>query len=153
MESEAVPHTRINVAAKFLPLVSQSTKPGHLHPTNKIGKLTGQKLLKTQRDVPIAIIIIPLKNIRHPLQNNTTLHKQIETHPPLPALIISRIQQVHESSGEMVAECYQGVGVFVEGNGAGFVFVEAVEEGAPGGEKGPKTAGCGGCVSTSRIYG
>lgn len=53
---------------------------------------TGQELFKTQRDIPIPIIIVPLEYVRHPLQNYTALHKQIEAHAILAAFVISRIQ-------------------------------------------------------------
>ena len=54
--------------------------------------LTGQKLLKAQRDVPIPVIVVPLENIGHPLQHYTTLHKQIETHATLSTFIVGRVQ-------------------------------------------------------------
>lgn len=99
--------------------------------------LTCQEFLKAQRDVPIPIIIIPLEHIRHPLQDNTALHEEIEAHPALATLIVARVEQVDESLGEPVAKGHEGVGVFGEGDRTGSIFVEAVKEGAPGGEEGP----------------
>ena len=122
------------------PLSLSPKPPPTFPPPSRIlnqNSLTSQKLLKTQRNIPIAILIIFLKHIRHPLQNNTALHKQIETHLPLPALVIRRIHQFDKGGGKPIAECDERVGVFEEGDAAAAVFVEAVEEGAPGGEEGP----------------
>jgi len=105
-------------------------------------KLTRQKLLKAQRHEPIPIIIIPLKHIRHPLQTDTALHEQIETHRALAALVVGAEQQRDEGGGERVAESDEGVAELLHGNGAAAVGVEAVEEGAPGGEEGPEVAVC-----------
>lgn len=49
--------------------------------------------LQTQCNIPIAILIIFFKHIRHPLEANTRLNKQIKAHSVLPAAIISAIQQ------------------------------------------------------------
>ena len=104
---------------------------------NTAGKLTSQKFLKAQRDIPIPIIIILLKHIRHPFQNDTTLHKQIETHRPISTLIVRRVQEIDEGGGEPIAEGHERFSVFVQGDVAAAVFIEAVEEGAPGGEEAP----------------
>ena len=45
-----------------------------------------------------------------------------------------------EGGRQPVAESNEGFGVFVEGDVAAFVFIEAVEEGAPGGEEAPEAA-------------
>lgn len=103
-------------------------------------KLTRQKLLKAQGDVPIAILIVLLKHIRHAFQDDAALHEQIEAHPPLPALVVGRVQHVDKGKGEAVAEGDERVGEFVKGDVAAAVGVEAVEEGAPGGEETPEAA-------------
>lgn len=46
-----------------------------------------------------------------------------------------------ELGGEGVAECGEGAGEFGEGDVAGAVSVEAVEERAPGGEECPEVSG------------
>ncbi len=106
---------------------------------NKIGGiLTSQKLLKTHCDIPIAIIIILLKDIRHPFQHDTALHEKIETHPVVSLLFVGAVEEGDEGGGEPIAEGDERVGVFFVGDVAGAVFVEAVEEGAPGGEEAPE---------------
>lgn len=45
-----------------------------------------------------------------------------------------------ERGGEPVAEAHERVGEFVKGDVAAAVGVEAVEEGAPGGEEAPEAA-------------
>lgn len=99
-----------------------------------------QKVLKAKRDVPIPIFIILLENIRHPLERNTSLHKQVKAHDALPPLIIRPEQQLHEPGREAVPEGDEGVCELLERDVAGAVDVEAVEEGAPGGEEGPEAA-------------
>ena len=96
-----------------------------------------QKLLKAQGNIAIPILIILLKHIRHPFQDDAALHKEIKTHLAFARFIIRRVQHLHKSRGEAVAKGYEGVGVLVEGDGPAGVFIKAVEEGAPGGEEGP----------------
>ena len=103
-------------------------------------KLTRQELLKAQRDIPIAILIVLLEHIRHALQDDAALHEQIEAHLALPALVVGRVEHVDKRGGEAVAEAHERVGEFVKGDVAGAVGVEAVEEGAPGGEEAPEAA-------------
>ena len=108
-------------------------------PKDKVWKLTSQKFFKTQSNIPIPIIIVFLKNIRHPLQNDTTLHKQIKAHAILSAFVVSSEQQLDKGGAEPVAKRNKGIGVFVKGDVTAFVFVETVEEGAPSREEGPET--------------
>lgn len=103
-------------------------------------KPTGQKLLETQCDIPIAIIIVLLKHIRHALQHDAALHEEIETHPVVALFLVGAVEQGDEGGGEAVAKGDEGVGVFFVGDVARAVFVEAVEEGAPGGEEAPEAA-------------
>lgn len=100
---------------------------------------TSQEFLKTQRYVPIPIIIIPLEHVRHPFQNNTALHKQVEAHAIIAALVISRIQQIHKSGGKPVAKCNQRFRILIEGYVAALVLVKAIEKCAPRSEETPKT--------------
>ncbi|KFZ08968.1 hypothetical protein V502_09018, partial [Pseudogymnoascus sp. VKM F-4520 (FW-2644)] len=99
-----------------------------------------QKLLKAQRHKPIPIIIIPLKRIRHPLQRNTRLHKQIEAQTPLPPLIKRPKQKPHKPLTKPIPKRHQRGAELVKTDVARAIGVEAVEEGAPGGEEGPEAA-------------
>lgn len=81
-----------------------------------------------------------LKNVRHPLQTNTTLHKQIKAQRPLSLEIIRIEQQPDIVVGQAVAECHEGGRELVEGDGAGVVDVEAVKELAPLVEEAPQPA-------------
>jgi hypothetical protein len=103
-------------------------------------KPTRQKLLKTQRDISVSIIIVLFEHIRHPLQDDATLHKEIETHLPFATLVVRRVEQVDERGGKSVAEGNEGFGVFVERYVSALVLVESVEEGAPCGEEAPESA-------------
>lgn len=99
-----------------------------------------QKLLKAQRHKPISIIIIPLKRIRHPLERNTRLHKQIKAQAALPPLIKRAKQEPHKRLAKPVPERHQRGAELVETDVARAVGVEAVEQRAPGGEEGPEAA-------------
>ena len=99
-----------------------------------------QELLETQRDIPIPILVIPLEHIGHALQGDAALHKQIEAHVPVPALLIRAVEDADEGAAQAVPERDEGLGVLVEGDVAAAVLVEAVEEPAPGGEEGPQPA-------------
>ena len=41
---------------------------------------TCQKLLEAQGYVTVPVVVISFKDIRHPFENNTALHKEIEAH-------------------------------------------------------------------------
>lgn len=42
-----------------------------------------QEILKAQRNVSITVIVILLEHIRHPLQTDASLHKQVKAHNAL----------------------------------------------------------------------
>lgn len=92
---------------------------------------------QTQRNIPIPILIILLKHIRHPLQTNTSLHKQIKANRILASPIISAVKQGDELRTEAVAKGNQRFAEFFVRDVARTIDVEAVEELAPGGEEAP----------------
>lgn len=101
------------------------------------GEREGKQDSQTQRDVPISILIILLKHIRHPLQTDARLHEQIKTQCILPAAIVRAIQQCDKLLAEPVAkrnERFVELGVRYA---SAMVLIEAVEESAPGGEETP----------------
>ena len=80
--------------------------------------MCGISNLQAQRNIPIPIIIIPLKYIRHPLQANARLHKQIKAQPILPRpliaarpriLRISIEQQLHKLRAQAVSKRHQRI--------------------------------------------
>lgn len=100
-----------------------------------------RKHSQAQRNIPIPITIILLKHIRHPLQTDARLHKQVETHVVVPPAIVRRVEELHKLVAKAVPKGNQGIGEFLAGNAARAVAIEAVEEVAPGGEEAPQTAG------------
>lgn len=90
-----------------------------------------QEILETQRDIPIPIIVILLEHIRHSLQRNARLHKQVEAKLALAALVVRLEQQLDKAVRQPVAERNQRVGEFVALDVTGAVRVEAVEQRAP----------------------
>lgn len=102
--------------------------------------LTSQELLKAQRDIPIPIIIIPLKHIRHPLQTNTALHKQIKAHIPASTLLVRPIQYPHKRRAQAIPKRHQRIAILVKADIAGAILVKAIEEIAPRRQKSPEAA-------------
>ena len=100
-------------------------------------KVTCQKFLKAQCDIPIPIIIISLENIRHSLQNYAALHEQVETHVPFSTLVISCVEQVYERRRQAVAKLNERFRVLIERYVPAVVFVESIKECPPGGEETP----------------
>lgn len=97
-------------------------------------QLTCQKLFKTQHDVAVPIFVVPFEYVRHLLQRNTTLYKQVETHVTSPfALIVSLEQKGYERWREVVSKLRQGVRKLVQRNVAAAILIKAVKEVAPGG--------------------
>jgi hypothetical protein len=93
--------------------------------------------LQAQRNVPITILIILLKHIRHPLQTNTRLDEQIKTECISSIAVVRAVQQRDELLREAVPEGDEGFVEFDKRDAAAVVLVEAVEEVAPGGEETP----------------
>ncbi|KAI6875713.1 EF-hand [Hortaea werneckii] len=109
-----------------------------------------QSHLQAQRNIPIPIDIVLLKHIRHALKRNARLDEEIETEHALPDPLVpapTRLrlreraeQQLHELRTKSVSEGYQGVFELAQTDTAAAVRVEAVEEGAPGGQEPPQSA-------------
>ena len=101
------------------------------------GLHTSQKLLKAQRDIPIPIIIIFFKHVRHSLKANTALHKQIEAHAVIASFIVGSKHQPNKRRRQAIPECNEGFAVLVIRDVSAAVFVEAVEESTPSGKEAP----------------
>lgn len=99
-----------------------------------------QEILKAQRDISIPVVIIPLEHIRHALQRDTRLNKQVKAHDILIALVIRAEQQLDKLRAEAVSEGDEGVCELGQRDAAAAINVEAVEESAPRCEEGPKAA-------------
>ena len=147
LRSKASPHAPIRQDRRHLNVAVVSLSPSlaksqEAQKKKKKPKTphTGQKLLETQRNVPIPIIIISLEYIRHPLQTDTTLYKQIETHVAPRTLLIRPVQDPDKRRRKPVSERHERLGVLIETDIAAAILVEAVEEVAPGSEEGPEPA-------------
>jgi hypothetical protein len=92
-----------------------------------------QQDLQAQRDIPIPVIVVLLEHVRHALQADACLHKQVKAHVVVAAPVVRAVQQAHELRREAVSEGDKGFGKLVVGYTAGVVGVEAVEEATPGG--------------------
>lgn len=96
--------------------------------------------LQTKRNIPIPVIIILLKHIRHPLETNTSLYKQIEAHRPFLPSIIRPEQQRDEVRAQSIAKRNERFSELIERNVARSIDIESVEEVPPCSEEGPKAA-------------
>jgi hypothetical protein len=92
-----------------------------------------QRDSQAQGNVSIPVIVVLLKHVRHALQADAGLHKQVEAHVVVAAPVVRAVQQAHELRREAVPESDKGFAKLVVGYAAGVVGVEAVEESAPGG--------------------
>lgn len=106
--------------------------------------------LQAQRNIPIPIRVVLLEHIRHPLQANARLHKQIEAQHLLPLAVVAAAprlvlrvraeQQLHELRAQAVPERDQGVLELAQRNRARAVRVEAIEKAAPRRQETPQPA-------------
>ncbi|KAI7360309.1 EF-hand [Hortaea werneckii] len=143
--------------------VIKTDRGGHVtycyRPAFRVVEVSGESLLswekgeadlQAQRNIPIPIDIVLLKHIRHALKRNARLDEEIETEHALPDPLVpapTRLrlreraeQQLHELRTKSVSEGYQGVFELAQTDTAAAVRVEAVEEGAPGGQEPPQSA-------------
>lgn len=110
-----------------------SCHPKPLRPAQsfKLDLRTCQKFFEAQSYITISVIVISFKDIRHPLENNTALHKEIEAHVVSPTLIVRAEEEDDEGGGKSVAKSYKSFRIFGVGDISALVFVKAVKEGAP----------------------
>ena len=87
--------------------------------------------LQAQRDIAVAILVILLEDVRHPLQANTRLHEQIEAQRVASVAVVRAVQECDERLRETVSEGDEGFVEFSVGYTAGMVLVETVEQAAP----------------------
>lgn len=110
---------------------------------------TGQKLFKTHGNIPIAIIIIPLEDIRHPLQTDTSLNKQIKAHAVthralrrrtyLARLAFERLEEHgHKRRAQPIPKGDQRFLKLLQTDPSAAVLVEPVEQLPPRGEVAPQ---------------
>ena len=92
---------------------------------------TCQELFEAQGYVTIPVVVVFFKDIRHSLENNTALHKEIEAHAVSPTLIVRAEEEGDEGGGEAVAKSYKSFSIFGMGDISALVFVKAVKEGPP----------------------
>lgn len=87
----------------------------------------GQEVLERQSYIAIPVIIILLKHIRHPLQADAALHKQVEADSALFPLVVVLEQDMHELRAQPVAESHQRIRVLVDADVPASVGVESIE--------------------------
>lgn len=96
--------------------------------------------LQRQRNIPIPIIIILLKHIRHALQADTALYEEIKADSVLVAPVVRLEHGVHELWRQPVPKGNQRVRVLVHADVPAAVRVEPVEQRPPRCQESPETA-------------
>jgi hypothetical protein len=96
--------------------------------------------LQRQRDEAIAVIVVLLKHIRHPLQADAALHEHIEADGAVAALVIDLEHLPHEGLAQAVPEGYQRVRVLGQADVPAVVGVESIEQAAPRSQEPPQPA-------------
>lgn len=119
-----------------------SVKKSSLSTVSTVRPLRSQKRkdLQGQSDVPIPIIVILLKHIRHPLQADAALNEQVKANRTLAVLVESPKQDLDELRAEPVPKRNQSIGVLAQTDVPAPVGVEAIEEGAPRRQEAPEPA-------------
>lgn len=97
------------------------------------------KVLKVDRNVPVAIVVVLFKRIRHALQRDTRLHKQIKSNDSSVLAVVVFEQKLNKPIRQAVLERHKRVLELVHGNVAAAVRVEPIENGAPAVQKLPQT--------------
>lgn len=87
--------------------------------------------------IPISIIIVLLKYVRHPLQADARLYKQIKAHGLFVSSVIRLEQVLHKLRRQSVSECDERLGELAVGDIAGAIDIKFIKEVAPCGEKPP----------------
>lgn len=90
-------------------------------------KNLAQEVLKAQRNVSIAVVVVLFEYVRHALERDAGLDKEVEAHDALVALVVGAEDELDKLRGEAVAEGDEGVCELGEGDVAGAVDIEAVE--------------------------
>jgi hypothetical protein len=101
---------------------------------------TGIRYLQAKSYVPISIIVVLLKHIRHPLQADARLHKQIEAHGLFIPPVIRLEQELHKLWRQSVPECDKRLAELGVGDIAGAIDVKLIKKVAPRSEKPPQSA-------------
>ena len=101
--------------------------------------------LQAQSYVAVPVGVEPLENVRHALETDAGLDKEIEAEPLFTAsaahiLCISVEEQLYKLRAEPVAESDQGITELGKVDVATAVQIEAVEEPSPGGQEAPQAA-------------
>jgi hypothetical protein len=105
-----------------------------------------KKNLQAQSDIPIPILVIAFKHIRHALQTNASLHEQVETQSLLLASSSSRgfgvsvEKQLDKSRTQAVSKRHQRICELLVTDTAAPVCVETIEQTTPCCEEAPQAA-------------
>jgi hypothetical protein len=94
--------------------------------------------LQAQCDVTVTVLVVFLEHVRHALQTDAGLDKQIKAHSVVASTVVGAVEQSDKLLGQTVAE---GNERFVElgvGYAARVVGIEAVEQAAPCREESPE---------------
>jgi hypothetical protein len=92
---------------------------------------------QAKSNIAISIFVVLLKHVRHSLQADTSLHKQIEAHCFFVSPVIRSEQDLYKLRRQSVTECDEGLAELAIGNIAGVIDIKLIKEVAPCGKKSP----------------
>lgn len=98
----------------------------------------GQEVLKAQSDIAIAVLIVFLEDICHPLEADAGLNEEVEAHNSLIPLVVGPEQDADETIAESVSEGDEGIAELVQADISRVVGVESIEQGAPRSQERPQ---------------
>lgn len=67
-----------------------------------------EELFEAQSDITISVLVILLEHVRHPLEANTCLHKQIKADGVITTPVVRAVQQPYKVVGEAIPKRYKG---------------------------------------------
>lgn len=97
-----------------------------------------QEVLEAESDKSVPVFVVLLKDVRHPLQRNTRLDKQIKTHDAFAAFVVRAKEQVNKLRTESVPKRNQRICKLAQRNVAAAIHVKPVKECAPRRKKRPQ---------------
>jgi hypothetical protein len=95
--------------------------------------------LQAQCNVAVTVLVVLLEHVRHALQTDAGLDKQIKAHGVVTSTVVGTVEQSDEPRRQTVAKGDEGFVELGVGYAARVIGVEAVEQAAPCRKKSPKT--------------
>ena len=110
------------------------------HPSSHLPQYLLQKVLKGERDEAVTIVVVFFKRIRHALERDARLHKQVETEVALGTLVVLAEQDLGEAVAKSIPERVQCLAELLKRDVAAVIAIKPVKQAAPLAQKRPQSA-------------